>query len=88
MQPFKRYRAWAIRLLIILLVLIFCGFGKANEMYFLAVKRTPGFHKTLFHKETASAFGTLFLDDELKANYAFILVSYGPRYGFQFFRRS
>jgi len=83
-----KLRRLTIQLFIGLVLLLCCGIGKANCMYFVGLKRVPGFGHSLFVKQADSAFGAIDLDDELKANYSFILFSYCDRTGVSFLRRS
>lgn len=71
-----------------LLFFCFCGIGRANDMYFVALKQSPGFHDSLFFKTAESAFHAMRLDDEMKATYSWVLVSYGAKSGFLFARHS
>lgn len=80
-------RSTAIKLTIVVAVVIFCGFGKANSMVFCAVKRNPGISQSLFHKNVESAFGTLQLDRELRDAYSVILLGFSPKFGLVFYRK-
>lgn len=84
----RLFRRLAINLAAASALVCFLGIGKANCMYFIGLKRAPGLDHSIFVKSDVTAFGVIALDDEIKANYAYILFSYCPRTGITFLRQS
>jgi len=87
-KDLRYYRRLAGKLAAVAAMILCLGIGKANCMLFVGLKRAPGFSHTLFVKTAESPMGVLNLDDEMKANFSYILFSYCERTGATFLRRT